>query len=241
MSRALHKIREHYDAVAGVYDNRYDAERGKLYYTHICNTILSLIPVDGYLLDIGCGTGLFTELYTERGEAAGLDISKRMIEKAVKRLPDHSFVVGTADRLPFQDESFDTCTSLLAFSYLNNPEKMLNEVYRILKPGGTLAVCTLGKNLFTSGLPAVYSIGEFLKVKKIGVGSFGERYYSTQEMHSLFTKAGYSDIAIKRCSFAHISLVDPLFDIARRMESFVEDKLPYFAYNICARGVKNRF
>ena len=182
MKRALHKVREHYDEVAGVYDNRYDAERGKLYYTHISDTILSLIPGKGFLLDIGCGTGLFTEIYNTRGEAAGLDISKRMIERAIKRLPDHFFVVGTADHLPFEDEIFDTCTSLLAFSYLDNPQSMLDEVYRILKPGGTLAVCTLGKNLFTSGLPAVYSIGEILKVKKIGVGSFGEHYYSTKEM-----------------------------------------------------------
>jgi hypothetical protein len=57
-------------------------------------------------------------------------------------------------------------------------------------------------------------------------------------MDTLFTQAGFSNISVKWCSFAHIDMMDPLFLIARKIEPFVEKRVPQLAYNICVNGEK---
>jgi len=201
--------------------------------------VLDRLPEGGKILDIGCGTGLFTQQYIANGgSAVGIDISRGMIGRARDRCPNSEFTIGTAERIPFKDDSFDVVSSLLAFSYVKSPGTVLSEAFRVVKPGGYIAVCTLGKNFFTAGLPAVYRIGEVMKIRQVGVGAFGERYYRGEELRALFWKAGFTDIAIQRCSFAHINLIDPLFHLARKIEPFVEKRIPYLAYNICASGKK---
>jgi ubiquinone/menaquinone biosynthesis C-methylase UbiE len=234
------KIRDHYDEVADVYDERYDLNRGKFYYSHISRHILEVLPKGGRLLDLGCGTGLFVGRYIENGgEATGIDISPGMIRKAADRCRSSRFVIGTAEVLPFRDDYFDAVSCILAFSYLKRPETTLSEVMRVLSPGGAVAVCTLGINLFTRGLPAVYQLSEVIKIRKACFGAFGERYYTVEEMEQLLVDAGFTDIKVKRCSFAHYTLADPIFDLAKKIEPFVERNIPYLAYNICATGKKN--
>jgi hypothetical protein len=67
---------------------------------------------------------------------------------------------------------------------------------------------------------------------------FGEHYYNEEEMVHMFTTAGFIDVQTKWCSFAHIDLIDPLFHLARKVEPFVESRLPQLAYNICVNGAK---
>ena len=239
MNAAHSKVRRHYDEVADIYDSRYDRNRGRLYYSRLSENVLELLPKGKHLLDLGCGTGLFIQHYGKYGGAAtGLDLSPGMIHKARSRCRMGRFAVGNAEILPFRDESFDALSSLLAFSYLKEPESMIKEAYRVLKPGGVIAVVTLGKNLLTSGLPALYAMGEAMNIRHVGMGDFGERYYSESEMNDLFFKAGFTDILIRRCSFAHINLIDPLYGIARKIEPFVEERLPYLAYNLLASARK---
>jgi ubiquinone/menaquinone biosynthesis C-methylase UbiE len=234
------RVQSHYDDIADVYDQRYDhRDRGKQYYDHIANAVLSQIGTGGDLLDIGCGTGLFIRRFLQHGgNVTGIDISSGMIQRARPIFPTSHFIVGNAEFLPFEADSFDSISSLLAFSYLTKPEQTLTDCLRILRPGGRLAVCTLGKNVFTSSLPALFVIGEKMKIRRVGVGKFTEHYYSAQEMYSLLEKAGYSEISIFRCSFAHFTFADPLFSIAKRVESFIEEKIPYLAYNLIASGKK---
>lgn len=236
------RVQSHYDDIADVYDQRYDhRERGRLYYDHISEAVMGKLLSHGHLLDIGCGTGLFLERYLGEGKnrtATGIDISTGMIKKAKERYPDLSYIVGNAEFLPFESASFDAISSLLAFSYLQNPEMSIKDCYRVLVPGGRLAVCTLGRNIFTSGLPALYSIGEKMKIRRVGVGSFAEHYYNAKEMYDLLDLAGFEEIEIFRCSFAHFNFAGPLFMIAKKVETFIEDNIPYLAYNLIAAGKK---
>jgi ubiquinone/menaquinone biosynthesis C-methylase UbiE len=225
--------------VADRYDHHYDRSRGRCYHTHLSRHLIDALPSTGTLLDIGCGTGLFIEKFiAEGGNAVGLDISRGMIHQARRRCPDREFVIATGERLPFGDGSFDAISSLLAFSYMKDPQGMLDEAFRVLKPGGCIALCTLGKKLLTCSIPAIYQIGEIMKVSHVVVRNFGEHYYNEDEMHELFTRAGFSGIEMKWCSFAHINLIDPLFQLARRVEPFVERRLPQLTYNICVNGIK---
>jgi ubiquinone/menaquinone biosynthesis C-methylase UbiE len=233
------KIQRHYDDVADRYDHHYDRSRGRCYHTHLSRHIMEVLPKTGLLLDIGCGTGLFVEKYMmESGAAVGIDISRGMILQARRRCTESEFVLGTGETIPFSDATFDAVASLLAFSYMRDPQGMLDEAFRVVKPGGTIAICTLGKKLLTYGVPAIYQIGERMRVNHLVVRDFGEHYYDEADMSRMFSTAGFVGIQAKWCSFAHIDLIDPLFNLARKMEPFVERRLPQLAYNICVHGTK---
>lgn len=227
--------------MAGVYDNRYGGDVGSQYHGHIRDHVMNCLPKGGDLLDLGCGTGLFMRHYlTGGGTAVGLDLSPEMVKAA--RIHNHldNVVAGTADRLPFRDASFDAVSSILAFSYVPDPETMLAEAYRVLRPGGRIAICTLGHNVFTAVLPVIYRLGEKAHWRRIGVGSFGEHYYSDRQMLDLLSGAGFTDVKVHRCSFAHVNLKKPVFDVVRKAEPFVEKKLSYLAFNVCASGKKEK-
>ncbi len=233
------KIRKHYDTVADTYDHHYDHHRGKKYHTHLSNHLMNVLPKGGNLLDIGCGTGLFVEKYIKNGGCGtGLDISRGMVAKARRRCPDCEFLVGTGEKLPFADNSFNAVSSVLVFSYVKDPASMIAEVYRVMEPGGSIALCTLGKKLITRGIPSLYKIGEKIKIKHVVMKDFGEHYYDEQEMFSLFDGAGFSDIDVKWCSFAHIDMIDPIFNLATKVEPFVEKRVPQLAYNIFVSAKK---
>ncbi|HVN73192.1 MAG TPA: methyltransferase domain-containing protein, partial [Methanoregula sp.] len=148
------------------------------------------------------------------------------------------FSVGTADRLPFRDASFDAVSSLLVFTYLKHPEGMLSEAFRVLRPGGSIAICTLGKKLLTRGIPALYHISEKMRVRHVVMKNFGEHYYDERDMRDLFSGAGFEGIEVQWCSFAHINMIDPVFSLARRIEPFVEKRVPQLAFNICVSARK---
>ncbi|MFA5236289.1 MAG: methyltransferase domain-containing protein [Methanoregula sp.] len=235
------KIQQHYDAIADIYDTHYDYPRGRCYHTHLSRHVMKALPGGGALLDIGCGTGLFVEKYLHNGgTAVGIDLSRNMIEHARTRCACCDFTVGTGEAIPFHNNSFDAISSILVFSYLRDPETMLDEAYRVLRPGGAISICTLGKKLLTSGIPAIYQISEKCRVRHVVMKDFGEHYYDENEMYDLFSEAGFCDIRVSWCSFAHIDMIDPLFHLAQKVEPFVERRLPQLAYNICVDARKPR-
>jgi ubiquinone/menaquinone biosynthesis C-methylase UbiE len=200
---------------------------------------MKALPKGGALLDIGCGTGLFVEKYLHNGgTAVGIDLSRNMIGRARGRCACCDFTEATGESIPFRDNSFDAVSSLLVFSYLRDPEAMLSEAYRVLRPGGAISICTLGKKLLTSGIPAIYHISEKIRVKHVVMKDFGEHYYDEHEMYDLFSEAGFCDVRVSWCSFAHIDMFDPLFNLAQRVEPFIERRIPQLAYNICVDARK---
>ncbi len=234
------KVRKHYDMVADTYDHHYDHRRGRKYHTHLSNHLMKALPEGANLLDIGCGTGLFVEKYMQNGgRGTGLDISEGMVARARSRCPDCEFVVGTGESLPFGDCSFNAVSSVLVFSYVKNPVAMLSEVNRVLVPGGSVALCTLGRKLITRGIPSLYKIGEKIHIKHVVMKDFGEHYYDEKEMYSLFDTTGFCEVDVKWCSFAHIDMIDPIFSLATKVEPFVEKKMPQLAYNIFVSAKKD--
>jgi ubiquinone/menaquinone biosynthesis C-methylase UbiE len=106
------------------------------------------------VLDLGCGTATLT-LLLERlqpgarvhgldGDPKALRLARRKRAAAGSRIP---LVLGLADRLPFADRCFDRVVSSLVFHHLTREEKLraLREVWRVLRPGGSLHVVDLGR------------------------------------------------------------------------------------------------
>jgi ubiquinone/menaquinone biosynthesis C-methylase UbiE len=97
------------------------------------------------ILDIGCGTGHFTaelKRHFPMSEVTGLDLSPWYLKEAQKKFPNSAidWKFGKAEKLPYEDNSFDIVTSVYLFHEL--PEDIrteaAKEMLRILKPGGTL-------------------------------------------------------------------------------------------------------
>ena len=98
----------------------------------------------GRVLDLGCGTGIFTQILSHVegvNEVVGLDISKESVLQARGKCNDKCrFIAGSATELPFPDSSFD---AVVAFgdiiSHIHNGyREAISEVGRIIKPGGHL-------------------------------------------------------------------------------------------------------
>jgi len=93
------------------------------------------------LLDVGCGPGGAALLAVQKGaRVAGLDAATGMIEVARERVPEGDFQVGDMDTLPWPDGSFDAITGFNSFQFARNPVAALEEVRRVLAPGGRLGL-----------------------------------------------------------------------------------------------------
>jgi 2-polyprenyl-3-methyl-5-hydroxy-6-metoxy-1,4-benzoquinol methylase len=96
-------------------------------------------PVQASLLDIGCSTGILTQHYAEFfGRVAGVDIDDGAVEWAQKnRAADNiEYHVGDSMELPFQAAEFDVVTCTHIYEHVPDAQRMLDEIFRVLAPGG---------------------------------------------------------------------------------------------------------
>lgn len=96
------------------------------------------------ILDVGSGTGtlirVLREVFQEPFEAVGTDISN--IGENFHRKKGIKFIRADAQKLPFPEESFDFVFSTDAFEHLINPQKALEEMFRVTKKGGLILLRT---------------------------------------------------------------------------------------------------
>jgi ubiquinone/menaquinone biosynthesis C-methylase UbiE len=92
------------------------------------------------VLDIACGPGQVSDAARIRGaEAAGVDFSAAMIAQARAQHPAIAFREADAERLPFEDASFDAAICNFGVHHFENPARALGEARRVLRPGGRFA------------------------------------------------------------------------------------------------------
>jgi len=98
---------------------------------------LSELPRGSRVADLGCGSGVFTELLRREGYASvGLDISPRLVALGRSKYPDLELIEGDAENLPFDSESLDGVLLSGLVHHFPNPRRLITEVRRVLKPGG---------------------------------------------------------------------------------------------------------
>lgn len=88
--------------------------------------------------DLGCGSGVFTDLLNKQGyEAVGLDLSPKLIALARSKYPQVEFREGDVEQLPFADGSLDGVLLSGLVHHLPDPARCAGEVFRVLKSRGS--------------------------------------------------------------------------------------------------------
>lgn len=93
------------------------------------------------ILEIGCGAGIDLKKFAEKGaKVTGVDLAEKSIELAKKNFAfdqlDGDLRVMNGERLEFDDDSFDVIYAHGVIQYTASDEKMIDEIFRVLKPGG---------------------------------------------------------------------------------------------------------
>ena len=160
------KDAESYDHVADAFD-----KLARLYATVPARALVAKIDVTArrQVIDLGCGTGLLAFAVAKASgpdtAVTGIDLSQGMLAEASAKaeaigLFDRvRFRIGDAEALDLPDGFADGLVSLYAFSHFPNPEKAAAEAFRVLVPGGQLAVAIgsgpqllTGKGLMRAGV-----------------------------------------------------------------------------------------
>ena len=93
------------------------------------------------ILDLGCGTGLLTNLLCQCGySAVGVDGSERFIGQAKKNYKEQNFFCENANKMSFDSNLFDVVVSYNSVEHFDNVEAALREMIRVVKPGGKIII-----------------------------------------------------------------------------------------------------
>jgi ubiquinone/menaquinone biosynthesis C-methylase UbiE len=139
------------------------------------------------LLDIGCGDGYWTNRFANyAGRTIGLEPDPAALQSARKL---HGakvvFQQGFAEELPFADNSFDCIVSVSCFEHFRDAQQALHECFRVLKPGGRLAISV--DSLLPQNSSAEFRSWHSQKY-------FVTEYFTEQRLAAMFEQAGF------RCS-----------------------------------------
>ena len=155
------------------------------------------------ILDLACGTGIVARLAAQRlngrEQIAGLDLNPAMIEvareKSEREDVDIAWHVGSADQLPFPDESFDLVLSQQGLQFFPDRAAAAAEMHRVLVPGGRVATATwtaIENNPLSQIMAEVVA-------RRTG-GSAMELPFALSnrdELRAVFTGAGFVDVEIE--------------------------------------------
>ena len=144
----------------------------------IARLLLGLGPQD-VVLDAGCGAGAFVGDFARiagaRGCVVGVDVAPEPLARACAAVPDAAFLRADVRRLPFASETFDAVCCFGVLHLLDDPWRALDELTRVLRRGGRLALMTTCRTRGWQGL--------------LGVGTFGP-----DDLTSALASRGYSPV-----------------------------------------------
>jgi phosphatidylethanolamine/phosphatidyl-N-methylethanolamine N-methyltransferase len=133
---------EAYRRFAPVYDATFGRVVGR-YHRHIGDAVRELNAVD--VLEVGVGTGLSLSHYPRGTRLVGVDLSEEMLARARERAgrgveATVDLRLADGERLGFDDGAFDLVVLPFVVSVTPDPQALLDEVARVLRPGGTVLV-----------------------------------------------------------------------------------------------------
>lgn len=156
------------------------------------------------VLDVGCGPGIDIEALSKQAgvdsDIVGIDHDYQMLKKAAQHFRQHrptgrvSLIHGGADALPFSNNHFDSCRSERLFMHLKDPEKVLSEMKRVVKPNGIVAITETDWSSLSidTQLPGIERMLSHYRITQMMNNG-----YSGRSLYRQFKCAGFSDITIQ--------------------------------------------
>lgn len=159
------------------------------------------------VLDISCGTGLVTfpiakAVQQNGGSVLGVDLSEKMIEIAVEEAKTNgasntNFRHMDAEELDLPDNSFDVAINSLGLMYYPDPDKAIQEMHRVVKPGGRATALVWGRRN-ACGWAEIFPIVD--QRVKTDVCPLFFQLGTGNSLQQTFEKAGFEDVITERFS-----------------------------------------
>ena len=179
-------------------------------------------PQGGWVLDLATGTGDIASLMEKKYPEAnhvGADFSKQMLLEAKKRFAAQNihWQASDANHLPYQDTSFESVTFGYLLRNVDSSLKVLQEIYRVLKPGGRVVCLDTtppAKNLlypfirfhFRYGIPL---LGRLIASDEAAysylTGSTMD-FHEADELAQIFREAGFTGVEYKKFMIGTIAI-----------------------------------
>lgn len=193
----------YWNTIAAHYDDLYCTDWSRSENRQIRGVIKTLLkPGQPNILDLGCGTGLGYQLCRSISRDIvyqGLDISPQMIALCRQRFPDLDLQIGTMSRLsPYPAAHFDLVMSLFSsFSYNDHPAATAAEIYRVLKPGGSILITVLGRWSLRKLMQGKWAAYEEYQTRQSNHCLTAPSWtFSPQTIAAVFAAAGFSNILV---------------------------------------------
>lgn len=188
-----------------LYENIYQVEKTHWWYQARRAIIfdwvkrIALTYPNPQILDIGCGTGFNITYLHQLGynQIAGLDFSPEALTYCRSRQLK-TLICGSAEKLPIQFHCYDTILTLDMLEHLKDDRSALSEIFRVLKPGGSLII-------FVPAFQFLWSFQDEI--------SHHQRRYTAKELKEKVVQAGFQ---IKKLTYVN-SLLFPIIWFGRIM------------------------
>jgi SAM-dependent methyltransferase len=197
----------------------WESPAGKLRWARRVKMLSNHLGPGLSVLELGCGTGYFTrELARSGADIVAIDVSPELLEIARTNCsaPNVRYEIQNACELSYPDSVFDSVVGSSVLHHLEI-EGALREIYRVLKPGGT--ICFTEPNMLNPQI-AIQKNVPWVK-QKLG-DSPDEAAFFRWPLRRLLEEVGYRAVRIDPFDFLHpktpVPLVDPLNSLGRFLE-----------------------
>jgi ubiquinone/menaquinone biosynthesis C-methylase UbiE len=192
------------------------------------------------VLEIGLGLGTDHLQWARAGaEVYGVDLTQAAVDITSRRLTMYGFVpnvqTANAENLPFKNDSFDLVYSWGVIHHSENPQAIIDEIQRVLKPGGqVIAMFYSSRSLRVAKTWLFHGImrGRFLSPKKIvwdSIESPGTKCYSQSEISRMFHQ--FENVTVTQ----HLTHVD-LTHIPKCLHSLIPNYIGFYSVVKCNKG-----
>jgi len=197
----------------------WESPAGKLRWKRRVKMLTTHIKSADTVLEIGCGTGYFTKEIVKTGAlVTAIDISPELLNIAKFEIaePNVSFVLDNAYDLSFEDNRYDSIVGSSVLHHLDI-EKAISEMYRVLKPGGSMFFTE--PNMMNPQIALQKNIPALKR--KLG-DSPDETAFFRWSLKKLMRRTGFTEIVIKPFDFLHPAVPPSLIPFISSLSEVIE-------------------
>jgi ubiquinone/menaquinone biosynthesis C-methylase UbiE len=163
------------------------------------------LPAGASVLDVGCGTGASAlpaaETVGPQGQVIGVDLAERLLQIARRKaesrgLANIRFETGDMERLGYPDGHFDAVVSVFSIFFVSDMARQVRELWRVVRPGGRLAVTTWGPRVLEPGTSIWWNAVKEVRPDLVNTVSPWDRLVEPQAVRDLLREAGIIEAEI---------------------------------------------